>query len=667
MKRRWYALAVMVAAVLAVGVWVASTAAAADIVKGPYLQNVQPDRVTVMWETEDDEEGVVEFGPSAALGRRVAAAAARRVHEVTLKGLTPRTMYHYRVRAGRAVSEPATFTTSFHGDGAFSFAVYGDNRSFPGRHAHVVTLIRSRKPDFVLHTGDLVDVGFDKEGWDREFFGPAAPLMRSCCVWPVLGNHEEDADQYFDLFSLPKPERWYAFRWGNARFIGLDSNSDLSADSEQVRWLAGELKRRKVQWTFVYLHHPAYSAGPHGPTMRLHDALVPLIEQHRVDLVFAGHNHLYERSYPMAEGDRSDTRGVVYVTTAGGGAPLYGFRPQSWTAAGASQLHACFVRVDGPNLRLEARGLDGRLLDDVEMTKDPGRVDRLLAALRSPGAATAAAELGRLGAVRAMPRLVALMRRGSAPVRRAAAEAIARLNTPAGVTALAADIRDSDPTVRRFAVRGLARSQEAEHVPAVVAALDDADQAVVAEAILGLAWIDPDQAEKPLVRFINRPGIAPALRLKAVEGVAQLRSGWVSRRDIEDASDAERLFIELLERPDLEVAREGAKGLKEHNSPAARQALCMALRRPGEPNSKLQDEFDEAVLKTLKKTADRSCGDALIRFVADATRRAKNRERAADVLDRITGLDLNYDPLKPTIDLEAAVRRWRTALKEDRR
>jgi len=355
------------------------------------------------------------------------------------------------------------------------------------------------------------------------------------------------------------------------------------------------------------------------------------------------------------------------VTSAGGGAPLYGFQPQPWTAAAASRLHAGFVRMHGPNLRFEARDVAGRLLDDFEMTKDRRRVDRLLAALTSPAPAKAIVELGRLGEVRAAPRLVELLRSDTAPTRRAAAEALVRLNVPAGVAALAKAVRHRDPVARRFAVAGLAHSQQDEHVSAILSALSDADQDVVAEAIRGIAWMRCEGAEKPLVTLLNRPGVPPALRLKAVEALGQLGHGRPSYGRLDNVPEAEPILIELVEHPDLETAREAAKALKEYDSPAAREALCRALARPYEPGRKLHDEFDEEALDALKKIADRSCGEALIRFVSDPTRRAENRDRAADLLDRITGLDLNYDPRESKIDLETAVRRWRATLKEDRR
>ncbi|KPJ70362.1 MAG: hypothetical protein AMS14_10885, partial [Planctomycetes bacterium DG_20] len=343
----------------------------------------------------------------------------------------------------------------------------------------------------------------------------------------------------------------------------------------------------------------------------------------------------------------------------------YGFDPEPWTAAAASRLHACFVRMDGPNLRLEARDVTGQLIDDFEMTKDRGRVDGLLAALKSPDPSKAVSELGRLGEVRAVPRLVELVRSGAAPTRCAAAEALSRINVPAGVAALAGVVRDPHPGVRRFALRGLARSLQEAHLPALAAALNDTDQGVVAEAIEGLAWTRAAEAERPLVRFLTRPGAPPALRLKAVEALSQLRGGPPSYDHLEDLTDAEPILIELLDHPDLEIAREAAKGLKEHNSPEARQALCRALAWPYEAGAVLHEEFDEEVLASLKNIADRSCGEALIRFVADTKRSARNRERAADLLDKITALRLQYDPRRPKIDLQTAIRHWRAALKSN--
>jgi len=167
-----------------------------------------------------------------------------------------------------------------------------------------------------------------------------------------VGNHEtkddSTASKYRELFTLPDvgpedpddAERWYSFDYGRCHFICLDTESDFSTGSDQYDWLitgddpkhkTGDLPeawRGKCQYgtidrIFVWLHRPPYSSGPHGTEqdpekpdyqkrMDLRTYLVPKFEYYKADVVFSGHEHLYER---VSKAD------VQYVVTGGGGAP----------------------------------------------------------------------------------------------------------------------------------------------------------------------------------------------------------------------------------------------------------------------------------------------------------------------------------------------------------
>ena len=371
MRRRAIRIGLLVAA------WVAAVAVIwrgpeNSIIKGPCLQNVQPDQATIVWETRWEEPGTVEFGPTPDLGRTIEDAAPVRIHKVTLTGLAPKTTYHYRVPTGREPAATEAFTTAFVGEGPFSFAVYGDSRSNPEVHGQVVRLIQSWRPDFVLHTGDLTS-GWGYSAWGRDFFRPAAPLIATTCLWPAQGNHDLQGNFYFDFFALPKPERWYTFRWGNARFFALDTNALWPYPEEQQGWLDAELARDPATWTIVFLHAPPYSGGTHGGDALIRELLVPIFEKRHVDLVFAGHDHIYERTVPLRAGERDERNGVTYVVTGGGGAPLYRFTPESCTASGASCYHACLVKMNGSDLHFEARDTTGMLLDTFDLRKGTSR------------------------------------------------------------------------------------------------------------------------------------------------------------------------------------------------------------------------------------------------------------------------------------------------------
>ena len=82
-----------------------------ELYLSPYLQNVTPTSITVMWETTEGIVGTVEFGEHDRFDRQATDTEARTIHEVHLTGLDPDTTYAYRVRFGTQVLPPASSCT----------------------------------------------------------------------------------------------------------------------------------------------------------------------------------------------------------------------------------------------------------------------------------------------------------------------------------------------------------------------------------------------------------------------------------------------------------------------------------------------------------------------------------------------------------------------------
>jgi 3',5'-cyclic AMP phosphodiesterase CpdA len=349
----------------------AGEASRLSITKGPYVQNVTTDAITVMWETSAPSDSRVEYGAASCSEASAHDAAPVTVHEVRLTGLDTDAIYHYRVASQAAPQSVASADHTFQTAVAptttsFRFAAYGDTRSQADVHAQVVKAIIAAAPRFVLHTGDLVADGTKESDWQTGFFGPAEPLMANTVMFPVLGNHERNSPLYYQYFEVPEGggdhrERWYSFTYGDAKFIGIDTEADFSPGSPQYVWLADELQRSTSQWLFVFQHVPAYSSGAHGGSKAVQDVLVPLYERYGVDVVFCGHDHLYERSVK---------RGVQYVVTGGGGAPLYrpNTSPNPYQARAAFRYHFCTVDIDGDTATLSAVDTKGEVFDRVTLT-----------------------------------------------------------------------------------------------------------------------------------------------------------------------------------------------------------------------------------------------------------------------------------------------------------
>jgi acid phosphatase type 7 len=364
----------------------ASPAKGPAFVVRPYLQFPTQTAMTVMWETTASGTSVVEYGPTPAALKAVEVKKDATIHEVKLTGLEPETRYVYRVSTtmadGRTLTSPLyQFLTAVKADSAFSFAVVGDTQKNPTITAKIAKLMYDRRPHFVLHLGDVVDNGPDKKEWVHELFAPCSELFARCAVFPCIGNHEKNHAWYYRYFSLPDPEYFYRYRYGNADFFVLDTNKVVKDGSEQFKWLDEELGKSDAKWKFVYHHHPAWSSDSddYGDTAkgvaRYGDAnvrnLVGLYEKHKVDVVFNGHIHLYERTWPLRAGQVDRKAGVVYVTSGGGGGKLEDFGPlPSWFKAQLRvDYHACYVNIQGGRLEFKAFDQNGQLFDTFELDK----------------------------------------------------------------------------------------------------------------------------------------------------------------------------------------------------------------------------------------------------------------------------------------------------------
>jgi hypothetical protein len=329
------------------------------VVRGPYLQSVTQDSVVVLWDTDVPSVGGVAFWEDGLPVSRVVDLTVAARHVVTLTGLSSYTGYHYQVEAdGVSLARPSTFRTAPGPDQSdFNFVAFGDTRTQHAVHERVVDRIQQLAPDFVLHTGDLVATGGDLEEW-ATFFGIEEPLISHAPLFPTLGNHEDDSVNYFDLFHLPGNERWYAFDYGNARFICLQVDGIVwfGPDGEQYAWLEEMLASNSQPWLIVYFHIPPYSALQEDDMeIKVRQALSPLFERYGVDIVFNGHHHGYQRGV---------VGGVTYVVTAGGGAPLYEVtQPDEHMVVYRNSHNVVYVEVRGQMLTATAITPEGEELD----------------------------------------------------------------------------------------------------------------------------------------------------------------------------------------------------------------------------------------------------------------------------------------------------------------
>jgi predicted phosphodiesterase len=191
------------------------------------------------------------------------------------------------------------------------FAVCGDSRSGPSTYQRVLEAVMADGSEFLIHTGDLVNVGLESQWQDFQevMAGFALPF------YPVPGNHDGldgELDGYLQYSGAPAAH--YSFDREKVHFALADSHHGGITASE-LAWLREDLSATGQPVKIVTLHHPPFDPDGTDYVMAFgNETFMSLMVEQEVDYVFAGHIHAYAR----AERD-----GVIYVITGGAGAPLY--------------------------------------------------------------------------------------------------------------------------------------------------------------------------------------------------------------------------------------------------------------------------------------------------------------------------------------------------------
>ena len=255
-----------------------------------------------------------------------------------------------------------TFTTAPQGRAPFRFTSYGDLAtpntnwvlSYP-QSKFAVSAVEQFQPLFHLLNGDLCYANLNPTEqpsvW-RDFGNNVQTSARNRAWMPCPGNHElefnngpQGLNSYLTRYTLPDngtrfPGRWYSFRVSTVLFVSLDSDDVIYQDGaafvagpsalvpaastgngpiepgtslyvrgysngEQTQWLEQTLRRahedNDIDWIIVQMHQDALTSSKtgNGSDKGIREAWLPLFDKYGVDLVVCGHDHDYERSYPV--------------------------------------------------------------------------------------------------------------------------------------------------------------------------------------------------------------------------------------------------------------------------------------------------------------------------------------------------------------------------------
>jgi len=209
-------------------------------------------------------------------------------------------------------------------------AVIGDYGSGEQAEQDVADLVLSWNPDLIITTGDknypdgaaeTIDehIGKYYQSYIHPYKGAYGEGTDQNRFFPTLGNHDWrsiNAGPYLEYFTLPGNERYYDVDLGFVHLFALDSDSNepdgVGSSSLQALWLQEKLRTSDAAWKIVYMHHPPYSSGTHGPVGWTR---WPYAEW-GASTVISGHDHTYERL---------QVDGIPFFVNGLGGGAIYRF------------------------------------------------------------------------------------------------------------------------------------------------------------------------------------------------------------------------------------------------------------------------------------------------------------------------------------------------------
>lgn len=405
MDRRTFLAIAAAAAALAATSLVAQPQAQASgaellkVVTGPYLQSGSETTITIMWITNRNATGAVEFGPPSGELKTTANShdglvdSNERIHRVVLTDLSPGAVYRYRVVSrdilnfgsnkvdfGETVaSEFQEFRTFDRRKQDLSFLVFNDIHDIPATIRDLLKVNGDRPYDFVVLNGDTVSA-FDKEGRITAILDQAVSSFASRVpLFWARGNHETRggfARQFPAYVASPNGRYFYSFDHGPVHFIVLDTGEDKTdnhpeysglADFERYRreeaeWLRAEVKtaaflRARYRVVFAHMPFPAAPAPPRAgaapsPFTGMEDDFQNFgatLDQAGIDMMISGHVHTSalikpepgRHSYPIVRGGgpKDQGRTLIRVDVKGRTLEAAILRPDG-TAVGTCKVDA---------------------------------------------------------------------------------------------------------------------------------------------------------------------------------------------------------------------------------------------------------------------------------------------------------------------------------------
>jgi len=327
-----------------------------------------------------------EFGASYVVPAAEKSLSAKntpqQLHEVHLCGLSPSTTYYYRVGGGPAGQEVWGDVLSFKttpgpdADEEVTLAVTGDSRGNNNNAWQILQERLYKRGDVTaqVFSGDMIDLAFDQQAYEDWLDNAGTDtagkrsMLGQVLTMQTMGNHELYNAQFFSAIVQPQDpafgprndELFFSANVGPIHVIVLDDQrigvpgTDKDYAPMVIKWLHDDLNavdRTKQPWVVAVHHRSEFSSANHGTdsdVIAVRKALVPVWDEHKVNLILAGHDHNYERSKPLRGADtQTFGEGTRYIVCAGSGAESYGNSKSDFTEVSARYDDKATIGVYG--------------------------------------------------------------------------------------------------------------------------------------------------------------------------------------------------------------------------------------------------------------------------------------------------------------------------------
>ena len=247
------------------------------------------------------------------------------------------------------------------------FAVIGDNGTGETPQYEIAQQMAKARAtfafDLVLMLGDNMYGGQRPADFVKKFELPYAPLLSAGVKFQAsLGNHDRVENVSYPPFNM-NGQRYYTYVRKHVRFFALDTTL---MNARQLAWIEAALRDGTEEWKICYFHHPLYSnADRHGASVDLRVRLEPIFMRHGVDVVFSGHDHLYERLKPQ--------KGIDYFVSGAAGQLRKGNMTASPQTAAFFDQDQSFMLVEiaGAEMYFNTISRTGRVVDSGVIQRGP--------------------------------------------------------------------------------------------------------------------------------------------------------------------------------------------------------------------------------------------------------------------------------------------------------